>query len=79
MLQTGVSGDTLYELGSKHVNVWALTADTGGWLRAFGKDFPDRFIDVDVAEQSLAAIAAGCYRHHEPSKTRNDGSEWSLC
>ncbi|MBN1190260.1 MAG: hypothetical protein JXA46_10940 [Dehalococcoidales bacterium] len=54
-----VMGDTMHELGSKHNNVWALTADTGGALVAFKKDFPDRFIDVGVAEQNLAGIAAG--------------------
>ena len=54
-----VVGDTLHELGAKHNNVWALTADTGGWVAEFKKDFPDRFIDVGIAEQNLAGIAAG--------------------
>jgi transketolase len=54
-----VAGDTLDDLGKKHGNVWALTADTGGWLAAFKKDFPERFIDVGIAEQNLAGIAAG--------------------
>ena len=54
-----VVGETLYNLGQKHSNVWALTADTGGALAAFKKDFPDRFIDVGVAEQNCAGIAAG--------------------
>lgn len=54
-----VMGDTIYELGQKHDNVWALTADTGGSVKDFIKAFPDRFIDVGVAEQNLAGIAAG--------------------
>lgn len=54
-----VMGDTMYELGQKHGNVWALTADTGGALKEFKKDFPDRYIDVGVAEQNLAGIASG--------------------
>jgi transketolase len=54
-----VMGDTMHELGRKHSNVWALTADTGGALKDFKKDFPDRYIDVGVAEQNLAGIAAG--------------------
>ena len=54
-----VVGSTLHELAEKHDNVWALTADTGGALATFRKDFPDRFIDVGVAEQNLAGIAAG--------------------
>lgn len=54
-----VVGGTIHELGQKHDNVWGLAADTGGSLAAFKKDFPDRFIDVGVAEQNLAGIAAG--------------------
>ena len=54
-----VVGETMHSLGQKHSNVWALTADTGGALTGFKKDFPDRFIDVGVAEQNCAGIAAG--------------------
>jgi transketolase len=54
-----VVGSTVHELGQKHDNVWALAADTGGALSAFRKDFPDRFIDVGIAEQNCAGIAAG--------------------
>ena len=54
-----VVGGTIHELGKKHDNVWGLAADTGGSLSAFRKDFPDRFIDVGIAEQNLAGIAAG--------------------
>jgi transketolase len=54
-----VMGDTMLELGQKHNNVWALTADTGGALKGFREAFPDRYIDVGVAEQNLAGIAAG--------------------
>ena len=59
MSARSIAGDTLHELGQKHSNVWGLTADTGGWLATFKKDFPDRFIDVGIAEQNLAGIAAG--------------------
>ncbi|UCD09870.1 MAG: hypothetical protein JSU79_04285 [Dehalococcoidales bacterium] len=54
-----IIGDTLHELGEKYDNVWALTADTGGWISAFRKDFPNRFVDVGIAEPNLAGIAAG--------------------
>jgi len=53
-----VAGDTIMELG-KNKKVWAITADVGGALKQFKKDFPDRYIDVGVAEQNLAGIAAG--------------------
>ena len=32
---------TIAELGAKHNNVWALTADTGGALGKFKKEFPE--------------------------------------
>jgi transketolase len=54
-----VMGDTMLELGKKYNNVWALTADTGGALKEYKKNFPERYIDVGVAEQNLAGIAAG--------------------
>ncbi len=54
-----VAGDTMHELGKKYDNVWGLTADTGGAIKDFKQDFPDRYIDVGVAEQNLAGIAAG--------------------
>jgi transketolase len=54
-----VMGDTMVELGQKYNNVWALTADTGGALKEYKKNFPERYIDVGVAEQNLAGIAAG--------------------
>ena len=54
-----IIGETLHDIGAKHDNVWALTADTGGWIAAFRKDFPDRFIDVGIAEQDAAGVAAG--------------------
>jgi transketolase len=54
-----VVGDTLHELGVKHKNVWALTADTGGAIKDFKKDCGDRCLDVGIAEQNLAGIAAG--------------------
>jgi transketolase len=54
-----VAGDAMLELGGLHKNVWGLTADTGGSIKDFAKTYPDRFIDVGVAEQNLAGIAAG--------------------
>ena len=54
-----VVGQTILDLAKKYDNVWGLAADTGGSLAAFRKEFPDRFIDVGIAEQNLAGIAAG--------------------
>jgi transketolase len=54
-----VVGGTIHDLGQQYNNVWAMAADTGGSLAAFKKDFPDRFVDVGIAEQNCAGIAAG--------------------
>lgn len=54
-----ICGDTLYDLAAKYPNVWVLTADCGGNLVEFKRDFPDRFVDTGIAEQNAAGIAAG--------------------
>jgi transketolase len=54
-------GDALVELGDENPNVVVLTADLTETTRsaAFAKKFPDRFVEVGVAEQNLMGIAAG--------------------
>jgi transketolase len=54
-------GDALIELGENNPNVVVLTADLTESTRCegFQKKFPERFFEVGVAEQNMAAIAAG--------------------
>lgn len=54
-------GDGLLELGKSNLNVVVLTGDLAESTRAhlFQKEFPERFIEVGVAEQNLMGIAAG--------------------
>jgi transketolase len=54
-------GDALVELGKRNSNVVVLSADLTESTRceAFAKQFPDRFIEIGVAEQNMAAVAAG--------------------
>lgn len=54
-------GDGLLEAGMKNPNVVALTADLSESTKAnkFQEKFPDRFFECGVAEQNMAAIAAG--------------------
>lgn len=54
-------GDALVSLGEKNKDVVVLTADLSESTRAegFQRKFPDRFFEVGVAEQNMAAIAAG--------------------
>lgn len=54
-------GAGLLELGKKNPNVVALCADLTGSLKmdAFQKEFPERFVQVGIAEANMIGIAAG--------------------
>ncbi len=54
-------GEGLVELGKKDKNVVALCADLTDSTRIgyFRKEFPDRFIEVGIAEQNMMCLAAG--------------------
>jgi len=54
-------GEGLLILGEKNKNVVVLTADLEESTRVeeFGKKYPERLIEVGVAEQNMAGIAAG--------------------
>jgi transketolase len=54
-----VIGSTLAELGVEHENLWVLTPDIGATLVEFREKYPDRFLDVGLAEQVCVGIAAG--------------------
>lgn len=54
-------GEALAELGKKNENIVVLDADLSNATKTniFAKQFPDRFIDVGIAEQNLMGMAAG--------------------
>ncbi|MBI5046800.1 transketolase family protein [Candidatus Micrarchaeota archaeon] len=54
-------GKGLLELGEKNENVWGLSADVSESSRThwFADKFPKRFVQVGVAEQNMAGVAAG--------------------
>jgi transketolase len=54
-------GKALVELGAENTNVWVMTADVSESTRThwFAEKFPERFVQVGVAEQNLAGVAAG--------------------
>lgn len=54
-------GRGLLEAGKKHENVVAACADLteSTQMHLFAKEFPDRYIEVGVAEQNLVTIGAG--------------------
>jgi transketolase len=54
-------GVAMTELGAKNENVIALTADLAGSLKLndFEKAYPERFVQVGIAEANMIGIAAG--------------------
>jgi transketolase len=54
-------GDALLELGKQNKEVVALDADLSKSTKSnkFGKQFPERFFDVGIAEQDLIGTAVG--------------------
>ena len=54
-------GTGIVELGEKNPHVVVLSADLTESTRAeaFSKKFPERFIEIGVAEQNMATVAAG--------------------
>jgi len=54
-------GEGLVELGKKNKNVVVLCADLTGSTRSkmFADEFPERFIEVGIAEQNMVGLAVG--------------------
>src|SRR3990167_10009113 len=54
-------GEGLVNAGKEQVEIVALCADLteSTQMEAFSQAYPDRFIEVGVAEQNLATIASG--------------------
>ncbi|KAF6243903.1 transketolase [Nitrosopumilus sp. b1] len=54
-------GKTIIEIGKSNPNVVVLGADTTDSLKTadFGKEFPNRFFNVGIAEANLVSVAAG--------------------
>ena len=54
-----VMGEELHDLGKINDRIWVVTPDVGKAVDSFRKDFPDRFVDVGIAEQNAMGVAAG--------------------
>src|SRR5436190_7884985 len=54
-------GDGIVEVARKNKNIVALTADLAGSLKLqqFIKEFPERFVQVGIAEANMMGISAG--------------------
>ena len=52
--------DKIYELACQDEDLVFITADADAFsLRKFKSDFPDRFVNVGVAEQTMVLLATG--------------------
>ena len=53
--------DVIYEIGKKDKRICAIVADISpaGSIAKFREEYPERFINCGVAEQSMIGIAAG--------------------
>ncbi len=58
---TKVFGDTMVDLASRDARIFAITAamPEGTGLNEFSKKYPERFLDVGIAEQHAVTFAAG--------------------
>ena len=56
-----VYGDMLVELGEKYPELIVLDADLAGatMTKGFSKAYPDRFLDMGIAEANMIGVAAG--------------------
>ena len=61
MTQAEIYGEVLTQLGAQNEKIIALTADLAGSTKIgrFQKDFPDRFINLGVAEMNMMGMASG--------------------
>ena len=57
----GIYGQSLLELSETNKNLFAISADLGNssGLDRFKKKFPDRFLNIGIAEQNLVGFASG--------------------
>ena len=56
-----VLGEVFIELGEQHSSVVLLDADfnTASKIEPFAKRFPQRFVQVGIAEQNMMGVSAG--------------------
>lgn len=61
MTQAEIYGEVLTQAGHQNDKIIALTADLAGSTKIgrFEKDFPDRFLNVGIAEMNMFGIASG--------------------
>ena len=58
-------GEQLVDSGKENTNILALNADLGKATKIskFGELYPERFIEVGIAENNMIGIASGLSEH----------------
>lgn len=52
--------DAVYEMAKENPDVYFLSVDHGAFsLEKFQKDFPDRYINIGIAEQNMIGVSSG--------------------
>jgi transketolase len=52
--------NSLIKRARKEKDIWLLTGDLGySFIEPFAEEFPDRFINVGIAEQNMIGLATG--------------------
>lgn len=54
-----IVGEAICDLADANEQVWGVTSDCAGNMKSFIQKHADRFVDVGIAEQNAAGIAAG--------------------
>src|SRR5262249_61450497 len=64
LIVTAPFGHALVKAGEQNPRIVGLTADLGKYtdLHIFAERFPDRFLQIGMAEQNLIGVAAGLAR-----------------
>jgi transketolase len=64
LAKSGPFGKAILEIGERRPDVVALSADVAGvtGLAPFAQRFPDRFVNVGMAEEDLIAVAVGLWK-----------------
>lgn len=62
--KSGPFGHAMLEIGERRSDVVALSADVAGvtGLAPFAQAFPDRFVNVGMAEENLISVAVGLWK-----------------
>jgi transketolase len=64
LAKSGPFGRAILEIGERRLDVVTLSADVAGvtGLHPFAQSFPDRFVNVGMAEEDLISVAVGLWK-----------------